>query len=390
MGTASRQSPVASRQGRAPASAADFAAELRDASERGASVRFTGGGTKLAWGNRGQEPDIELSTVGLDRIVEHNAGDLTAVLEAGVPLEVAQAKFAEAGQMLALDPPVTEGATIGGVVATADSGPLRSRYGAARDLVVGITVALSDGTVAKAGGKVIKNVAGYDLAKLFTGSFGTLGAILELSVRLHPLAPATATAAAGSPDPEALARGALALSHAPLEHSGLDVRFGGGDGAVLIRLAGTAPGAQAEAAARVLGGAGLDATVTEDDDEIWRLQREGQRSRDGTVVRVSALQTELAAVMAASEGLGARMVGRAPLGICWLRIEDRSAEEMASAVERLRLELSPAPCAVLDAPAEVRARTDPWGRRSSGELELMRRVRERFDPAGSCNPDLLP
>ena len=165
---------------------------LKSASAEGATVRFAGGRTKFDWG--GPAPaDVEISTLDLNEIREHNVGDLTAVLEAGVKLADAQAAFAAEGQMLALDPPDL-GATIGGVIATADSGPLRHRYGSVRDLVVGMTVALSDGTVAKSGGKVIKNVAGYDLAKLFTGAYGTLGAILQVAVRLHPVAPATVTA----------------------------------------------------------------------------------------------------------------------------------------------------------------------------------------------------
>jgi glycolate dehydrogenase FAD-binding subunit len=373
----------------APATREELAETLRGAAEAGAPVRFAGGGTKRSWGAPGTEPALELSTAGLDRIVEHNAGDLTAVLEAGVPLERARSAFAEAGQMLALDPPDPGGATIGGLVATADAGPLRSRYGGARDLVVGITVALSDGTIAKAGGKVIKNVAGYDLAKLFTGSFGTLGAIVEVSVRLHPLPPSTATAAAGSTDPEELARAALELSHASLEHVGLDVRFGGGDGAVLARFGGAACAEQAEAAARVLRRAGIDASVVDDDHEVWRLQREGQRSRQGTVVRVSSLQTELPRVLQAAGRAGARLVGRVPVGVSWLRLEDRAPEEAARAVEQLRAELAPAPCAVLDAPAELREAIDPWPAPGPGALELMRRVKQRFDPAGICNPGVF-
>ena len=172
----------------APSSTDELAAELAGAARDGVRVRLLGAGTKRRWAPDA-EPGLELSSAGLDRIVEHNAGDLTAVLEAGVPLARAQERFREAGQMLALDPPDAGGATIGGIVATNDSGPLKTRYGGARDLVVGMRVALADGTVAKSGGKVIKNVAGYDLAKLFTGSHGTLGAILEVSVRLHPLPP---------------------------------------------------------------------------------------------------------------------------------------------------------------------------------------------------------
>jgi glycolate oxidase FAD binding subunit len=373
----------------APKSREELVGALREAGEGGTPVRFAGGGTKRSWGAVGAQPAVTLSTTGLDRIVEHNAGDLTAVLEPGAPLERAQATFAEADQMLALDPPDPGGATIGGLVATADSGPLRSRYGAVRDLVVGVTVALSDGTVAKAGGKVIKNVAGYDLAKLFTGSFGTLGAILEVSVRLHPLPPATATAAAGSTDPNELARAARELSHAQLEHIGLDVRFGGGDGAVLVRFGGAACREQAEAAARVLSRAGLEGSVVEDDEQAWRLQREGQRSAQGTVVRVSSVQTQLEAVMTAAGRAGARLVGRVPLGLSWLRLEDRSPEEAARAVEELRAELAPSSCVALDAPDEVRGMVQPWPAPHPGALELMRRVKQRFDPAGVCNPGVF-
>ena len=164
-----------------PATVAE-AATLLKGLER--PIRPVGGGTKPWLPARDEEP---LETGGLDRILEHNVGDFTAVLEAGVPFAEAQATFAEHGQRLAWDPPDPGGATIGGIVATADSGPLRHRYGGVRDLVVGTSVVLSDGTIAKSGGKVIKNVAGYDLAKLFAGSFGTLGLIATVSVRLHPL-----------------------------------------------------------------------------------------------------------------------------------------------------------------------------------------------------------
>ena len=135
----------------APASFEDAAAALRRAWEEGLAVRARGAGTKLSGGQSAPEPDLELGLDRLDRVVEHNAGDLTAVLEAGVHLTDAQAAFASAGQMLALDPPLGEGdaATVGGVVATADTGPLRHRYGGVRDLLLGAAVALPDGTVAR-------------------------------------------------------------------------------------------------------------------------------------------------------------------------------------------------------------------------------------------------
>src|SRR3954468_12902512 len=162
-----------------PDSVPEAAALLRELGTGGRTVRPVGGGTK-PWGAAGDEEPLE--TGGLSRILEHNVGDFTAVLQAGTPFGEAQAAFAEHRQRIAWDPPDPGGATVGGIVASNDSGPLRHRYGGVRDLVVGVTVVLSDGTVAKAGGKVIKNVAGYDLGKLFAGSFGTLGLIASVAV----------------------------------------------------------------------------------------------------------------------------------------------------------------------------------------------------------------
>src|SRR3954470_11469733 len=200
-----------------PATVEEAAALLREASAAGRAVRPVGAGTKLDWGAPGPAEAEELETAGLGRILEHNVGDFTAVLEAGVALSEAQAAFAEEKQMLAVDPALgadgsAAGATIGGVMAANDSGPLRHRYGGMRDLVVGMTVALSDGTLARSGGKVIKNVAGYDLAKLFTGSCGTLGLIVRVAVRLHPLPDGTATAAGATDDPDRLGAAAVALA----------------------------------------------------------------------------------------------------------------------------------------------------------------------------------
>src|ERR1700727_3237845 len=220
----------------APATFEQAAAMLSTATADRHPVRIVGAGSKLGWGNPEppSEDAIELHTTGLDEIVEHNVGDLTAILEAGVPLAEAQRTFAAAGQMLALDPPLAishdcpSGATIGGVAATGDSGPLRHRYGAPRDLIVGATVALSDGSIAKSGGKVIKNGAGYELAKLFAGSFGTLGVILSLSVRLHPLPLETTTVLAAADDPDLLGVAALSLASSQLEFEALDVAWRAG------------------------------------------------------------------------------------------------------------------------------------------------------------------
>jgi glycolate oxidase FAD binding subunit len=357
-------------------SPSDLAARLA----AGGPVRIAGGGTRAGWGSpvEGAEP---LSTAGLDQVVEHSEGDFTAILEAGVAVEKAQERFAAAGQMLALDPPAAPGATIGGLVATGDSGPRRHRYGAPRDLVIGVTVALPDGSVAKAGGKVIKNVAGYDLSKLMSGAFGTLGVITRVAVRLHPLPEATATARFASDDPDRLGAIAADLAHKPLELDALDVAYAGGQGAILARFAGTTAVERARGAAGTEG----DGEVVEDDERLWEEQRAGQRSAEGTVVRVSALPTELPDVLRAADETGAKVVGRAGAGLFYLSLPGSAREE----VELLRAELSPAACVVLDAPAELRAAIDPWGVPDGPELGLARRVKERFDPARVCNPGIF-
>jgi glycolate oxidase FAD binding subunit len=364
----------------APESYEEAAAALREAAAGGGRVRIRGSGTRLGWGALPAEPDVELTTAKLDAIVEHNAGDLTAVVQAGVPLARLREQLAAAGQMLAIDPP-GEG-TVGGLFATADSGPLRHRHGAPRDLVLGMTVGLSDGTIARAGGKVIKNVAGYDLAKLFTGSYGTLGMILEVAVRLHPLPPRTATAVGSSSDADALASAASALARARLEAQCLDVAWAGGEGSVLAQFAGAEAPVQAEQAAALLRAGGLGAEVAGDDGSTWERQRTLQRSETGVVVRVSGVQTQLADQIRAADRFGASLAGRAAYGLSWIALP----ADRPDAVRELRAELAPSPCVVLDAPVELRPRLDVWGIGESPALDLMRRVKERFDPAGACSP----
>jgi glycolate oxidase FAD binding subunit len=340
-----------------------LAAALRESS----GVRVVGGGTKLGWGRPIEAPELSVSE--LDAIVEHNEGDLTAILQAGVPLATARERFARAGQMLALDPP-DDGATIGGVVATGDSGPLRHRYGGPRDLVLGVQVALPDGSLARAGSKVIKNVAGYDLAKLMTGAYGTLGVVTEVSVRLHPTARERLTVVVRRDDPRALADAASELTHRPLEAERLDLRWEDGAGAVLVQLVG--PSAPERAAT-------IDGEVVEDDDEQWAAQRAAQRGP--VVLRVSTTQEGLADVLEAARGHGALCVARAALGLAWLRFESADAELVTELRGRLGT------CVVLDAPADLRRAVDPWGPLSAEPL--MRRVKARFDPYDTLNPGLL-
>jgi glycolate oxidase FAD binding subunit len=357
-----------------------IAKRIREHGTAGQAVRPVGGGTKLAWGGGGPEGAADLETSPLNEILEHNVGDFTAVLGAGVRLADAQARFAAEGQMLALDPPLgaDDGATVGGVIATGDSGPLRHRFGGVRDLVVGMTVILSDGTIAKSGGKVIKNVAGYDLAKLFAGSYGTLGLIASVSVRLHPLPSRNATAIATCGDPTRLAEAASALASLPLEADCLDVAWDGDRGHLLVRFGAAAADHLAESAADRMRGLGLDdARAEAEDDEIWNRQRALQRAAEGYVLKVSGRPTDLPALVAAAREQRGTVVSRAAHGLSWVALPP------GADVAAVRDAVAPRPVVVLDGAAALE---DAWPAPPPGTLAVMARLKERFDPARIFRP----
>jgi glycolate oxidase FAD binding subunit len=369
-----------------PGSPEEAAELLRSLGDAGRAVRPVGGRTKLDWGGLGDPPEVELETGGMASILEHNVGDLTAVLQAGVPIAEAQAAFGEEGQMLALDPPLgkDDAATIGGMVATADSGPLRHRYGGVRDLIVGISIALSDGTLAKAGSKVIKNVAGYDLAKLFTGSQGTLGLIVTVTVRLHPKPDGNATAVGASDDAGQLAKAATLLAGLPLEADSLDAAWRDGSGRLLARFGGATAGDQAEATAARMRDAGLESVQTvEDDEDLWADLRAAQRRPDGVSLKVSGRVGDLAPAIRAAEDAGGALVSRAAHGLSWITLDSGDLVRRAAGV---REALAPRPVVLLDGPAELRRELDPWGPVDDGALAVMRRLKERFDTARIFRP----
>jgi glycolate oxidase FAD binding subunit len=376
----------------APETFAGAAAVLRAAGADGQRVRIVGGATKSRWGRAHAPYEVELRTDALDSILAHNAGDMTATLQAGVPLAAAQEAFAQAGQTLSLDPPLAgagaldgeRSATIGGIVATADSGPLAHRYGGPRDLIVGATVALADGTVAKSGGTVIKNVAGYDIAKLMAGSFGTLGLLLSINLRLHSRPDRTATAVGSTDVPRTLRAAAQALAAAPAELEALDVSWRDGRGRLLAQVAGPRSQPRGMRLADALRGAGLSDVelLTDGDFELWDAQRAAQRSSTHATVRVAARASELAAVLAAVERCDGSLVGRAALGHSWVTLEPAS-------IERLRSELpAGATATVQDLPGNAHIE-DPWGPMQPALLDLTRRLKLRFDPTQTCNPGIF-
>jgi glycolate oxidase FAD binding subunit len=208
--------------------------------------------------------DVVLATGGLDRILEHEAGDLTATVEAGVRLSELDARLAVAGQMLALDPPGDP--TIGACLAGDLSGPRRHRYGAPRDLVLGVTVVLADGTVASSGGKVVKNVAGYDLAKLFCGSRGRFGLIARAALRLHPRPAAEGTLVVPLAEPEEAYRLCQLVHRSELSPSASDLLWRGSGSRLALLFEGSerAVADQLRAAQELLGGEQADASVWEE------------------------------------------------------------------------------------------------------------------------------
>jgi glycolate oxidase FAD binding subunit len=222
-----------------PATIEEAAALVADASLAGRRIRI----------------GDDLDTRGLDRILEHEAGDLTCTVEAGIRLSALQAALAVAGQRLSLDPPGDP--TVGACVASRLSGPLSHRFGTPRDLVLGVTLVLGDGTVASSGGKVVKNVAGYDLGKLVCGSEGRLAFIGRVSLRLHPLPEAAATLVVDTDDPAGVVR---ALRHSQLQPSALDVHHPGRV-AVLFEGRAGAVAAQMDAARELVGGVAGDPSI---------------------------------------------------------------------------------------------------------------------------------
>jgi glycolate dehydrogenase FAD-binding subunit len=358
-----------------PTTVDEVVAFLRKLRTAGTPVTPVGSGSRRDWGGPDLVPTAKLSTLGLNRIVEHNPGDFTAIVEAGVPLAEAQAAFAQEGQWLAVDPAEPAG-TIGGLFATADSGPARHRYGGPRDLIIGATVVLSDGTVATSGGRVIKNVAGYDLGKLFTGSRGTLGLLASVAVRLHPRPAGTATVSATTDDPNLLGRAAVELARKPIEAHSLDAWWHGDEGGLLVRFGGAAALEQAH---RVSTMVPLSSTVEESDESLWARQRSRQRVAEGGVVlKVAHRLTDLPDVIRAAGANGATMISRAGLGLSWLNFPPSKVV----GVEAVRSALAPRHCLALDGAALVRNPSieDP------AVAALTERVKARFDPVRLFRP----
>ncbi len=333
---------------------------LRAAAASGMTVLPRGAG--LGWVSG--SADVVVDTRRMDQVVEHAAGDLVATVQAGALTGSVAAVLAGAGQRLALDVPPS--VTIGGMIATGLAGPLRFRYGSPRDLLIGITVVRPDGVVAHSGGKVVKNVAGYDLGKLFAGSFGTLGLITEATFRLHPIPAAVAYLVAGPRDPAAAV---IAAANSPLQPSAVEL---GPDGTVGVLLEGTPAGVASRAAslAPLLGGA----EVAESPPSWW-----GQLpDPPGVVVRVTFWLARLREVLDAVAASGVRCTVAGPAGAGMLYLCAPPDTDLTGLLDSLRgLLAGRGGARVLTALAWPAVPAGPLGRGDA----LMRAVRDQFDPA---------
>ena len=382
-----------------PSSTAEAAALLRAAAAAGLTVVPRGAGTGLTWGAPPSRCDLVVDLRSMDQILEHAAGDLVARVQAGATIGQLSVALAAAGQQLALDAPAE--ATVGGVVATGTAGPRRFRYGAPRDLLIGITVVRADGVVAKAGGKVVKNVAGYDLGKLFAGSQGTLGLITEATFRLHPRPAAVAwvTAEFGPAERAGAVAAVAAAAGSPLVPSAVELDWPGGSQRPLrvgVLLEGTGPGVaeRSKQMSELLALPGGATSVAETAPPRW-----GALPASVTVVRVSfwvsSLGPVLDAVAAAGADTGVRpaVSGPAGAGALYACLDpDTTDEDAVRFVTALRERVAGAlesggprgGVTVLTAPPAVFAAS--WDGTVPG-LALMRAVKDQFDPDHRMFPD---
>ncbi|QBI53289.1 FAD-binding oxidoreductase [Streptomonospora litoralis] len=362
-----------------PPDTAAASALLAAAHRRGLTTVMRGHGTASDWGAPPERCDVVLETTALNG-VEHAAGDLVVQVGAGTPLADLQAELAAAGQRLTLDA-LVPGGTVGGAVATGLSGPRRLLHGPLRDLIIGMTAIRADGVAASSGGRVVKNVAGYDLGKLHTGAFGTLGLITSVTFRLHPLPEALRTVGATAPNPETAqqwTRDVLASGTVPAaveldwpETGPLTLR-------VLLEGAEGGIDARARAVADLMAGSG----ITEGRPAHWGVL---PGEDEDTLLKVAVPISEVAEAArllheaAQRQHTTAAISGSAGAGVLFAALPASAHAESVDAVARsVRAAVDGSLTVARPAPALADADLDRWGEVPG--LELMRSVKQRFDP----------
>jgi glycolate oxidase FAD binding subunit len=372
-----------------PESPEELAHVLAEASRERQLTVLRGGGSKIEWGRVAGRIDLVVSTAKLDRLIAHRYGDMTVTAQAGMPLAALNQRLAEHRQHLPIES-AFDAATVGGIVASNDSGPLRHRFGTPRDLLIGVTLAMSDGRLVKAGGTVVKNVAGYDLGKLVSGSHGTLAAIVDATFKLLPIPLASTTLVSTYADANALVRDVTALHGSQVELASFDVsRASDGRWGLLLRMASSPAATEAQAAeARRLLSSAPTAINGDEERALWTEQVRTPWSGEGVVLRLSWLPSHLLAVASLINDLhlrGCRVAsfdGRA-MGAGLLRLEGEE-RSIVRTIGTLRDSAIIGHVVVLRATRGLKARFDVWGP-STGALEVARLLKQKFDPADILN-----
>jgi glycolate oxidase FAD binding subunit len=356
-----------------------------------------GSGSKLDWGASVTQPAVFISTEHLNKIVDHAIGDLTVTAQAGIKFETLQSILQQWGQFLAIDPSCSSG-TIGGIVATGDSGALRHRYNSVRDMVLGVEFVRSDGKIVKAGGRVVKNVAGYDLMKLLTGSYGTLGILTQVTVRLYPNQEASQTILLAG-DPEILQRAIQGILNSGLTPSAMDLlslgtmkvlELGSSMG-LLIQFQGLTESVQ-EQCDRVLElgkSLFLNAEIQAIDQLLWnQVSHSLSHSMvQGHVVckwavRSNQTVSALLQVQAMVPDALARFHVSGGLGQLQLKVD-----VAGDVVQKIRsiCEVNGGFLSILMAPSDLKSQLDSWGFRGNGG-SWMRSIQQQFDPLNILSP----
>ena len=372
----------------AAADAQQIAQILRFADANGIAVTAVGGGTKLGWGNP-VEAGIRLDLKRMNTLREHPWQDMTCTVEAGCNWAEMQKELAQNRQTVALDPLWPKLATVGGVVAANDGGSLRLKYGALRDLIIGMTIVLADGTVAKTGGKVVKNVAGYDLHKLMTGSFGTLGVITEVNFRLHPVEIHARTWTATATDAAKFAEPLRGLLDSQMTPSAVQVRVREQECALDVRIA-ALPECMDDHAGRLQKLFG-QIELSETSENVWQARQKLFAIEGAVVLKVSLLPSDVCPVTtelqqwAAREGAEISIVAQAP-GLMAVALKS-SPDAAIALIKHLRGRLHGSGGSVVaqQFPEALRDGLDVWGC-DSNALPLMREIKRRFDPNRILNP----
>jgi glycolate oxidase FAD binding subunit len=364
-----------------PADTAQVAEVLKAAHAHGLTVVPRGRGTKLSWGTAPTSADVLLDVSALGQVLDHAAGDLIVDTQAGVPLATVQEVVAQGGQRLSLDETVT-GASIGGSLATNASGPRRVAVGTARDLLIGITVVRADGVVAKAGGRVVKNVAGYDLGKLLVGSFGTLAVITEAVFRLHPAPSASRWVTVPVADPVQAQDVVQSVIHAQAVPAAIEVEWAEGAGSVSVLLEGRDTGVDGRTST-VLALLGEASSASEDPPASgatypWDVSATGDDR--ATALKLTFALSGLSDVLTVAGETGLRVRGSAGAGVLYAALDTGTPQQVVDVVHRLRDTCTRhgGSTVVVDAPAAVKAAVEVWG--PVPAIDLMLRVKSQFDP----------